>query len=463
VVGGERGHLIRAFLAEGDFGWTAYQAAVARFATDAVAGGKPTMPVPPTPPVVSRVTITYRTRSVPATRVETVNGWAHTVQTGAGPFNPFTLNVSPTGDDGMVALGLDLPGGAVGSTVSVYLDVESASPCGSSPDPDARWQWWDGTAWQLLRVADGTRLLRQSGLLRFVAPPGWAVGCDATGAGTGRWVRMVTTAPERLGVVTAVTPDAVVAAFVSSAIDPERDPSPATALPPGTIKGTLTPIPGVKKVTNLAGIRGRGPEEDAAYRRRASALARHRGRAITPWDYEEMVTVEFAEVAAVRCLPHTAADGSRASGAVGLVVLPDRPLDPAPRPSVSLSGRITDALAPLTPLHATPSILCPLYAPVTVEASIVLRRGVAALTGTDAITAALELWLHPAGTVPTRWGRSLYLSSLAAFLDGLSLVDSVETVLMHGPAGEIEIIEVDPCRGLYCSSGAHTLDVQEQL
>jgi hypothetical protein len=275
---------------------------------------------------------------------------------------------------------------------------------------------------------------------------------------------MVTDAPERIGVVTSTTPDAVVATYLSQAPDPTTDPSPATALPPATIKGTLSPVTGVKKVTNLAGVRGRGPESDSAFRRRASALARHRGRAVTAWDYEEVVAVEFPEVAAVRCLPHTGPGGVRLAGGVGLVVLPDRPLDPAPRPSVSLAGRITDVLAPMTGLHAEPTVLCALFVPVTVTADVLLRRGIAALTGRDAVGSALEAWLHPGGTTPTRWGRSLFRSSLEAFLDGLPEVDTVQTVTMRGPDGVVtELVEVNPCRGLFCSSAAHTITVQEQL
>ena len=464
VGGGEPGHLIRAFLSAGDFGWTEYQQKVAAFATSAVAGGTPTMPTPPVPPVVSRLTLAYTTAAVPATRVEARNGWATTVQPPSGAFQPFTRTVSASGATGMLALGLDLPATAVGATVSVYLGVDSASPCGSSADPlGARWEWWDGAAWQALAVADGSRLLRESGLLRFVAPVGWAVGCAAVSEHTGRWVRMVTDAPERIGVLTSVTPDAVVATYVTQAADPTKDPTPGTPLPPGTIKGALTPVPGVKKITNLAGIRGRGPEEDAAYRRRASALARHRGRAVTAWDYEEIVAVAFPEVAAVRCLPHTGPGGVQAAGSVGLVVLPDRPLDPMPRPSVSLAGRITDLLDPMTGLHAAPTVLCPLFAAVTVTADIVLRRGVAALTGRDAIRAALETWLHP-GTTPVRWGRALFRSSLEAFLDGLPEVDSVQGVTLRGPDGvPTDLVEVDPCRGLVCSSAQHTIAVKEQL
>lgn len=141
VVGGERGNMIRAFLAEGDFGWTDYQADIAAFATKAVAGTlpKPEMPVPPVPPVVSSITISYTTKAVAATRVEAVNGWSRTLQ-GSGSFVPFSTPDGPP-STGAVAFGLELPAAALGSTVSVYLGVDSASPCGSSAAPDARWQW----------------------------------------------------------------------------------------------------------------------------------------------------------------------------------------------------------------------------------------------------------------------------------------------------------------------------------
>jgi len=465
IIGGQEGRYIRAFLEVGDFGWTAYQAALADFATQAVDDGSPTMPVPPVPRTVTSVALTYTTTPVPALKVESYNGWARTVKpSGSAAWTPFRTTVSQAGDTGMVALGMVLPDSAVGSSVSVYLDVDSASPCGSSEDPDAGWQWWNGVGWVPLVVADGTHLLRESGLLRFVAPAGWAVGCTDTNATTGRWVRMVTKAPDRMGIVRSVTPDAVIADFVSNAADPQTDPSPDTALPVGTIKGTLSPILGVKKVTNLSSVRGRGPELDASYLRRASAIARDRNRAIAGWDYEEHVSVAFPEVAAVRCLPHTNSAGARALGKVGLVVVPARLDDPAPRPSVSLSGRITDALAPLMPMHASAAVMCALYAKVTVNAQVRLRPDIAALTGKDTITQALETWLHPTGTTPTRWGRSLYRSSLEAFLERLPVVDSVLTVAMVNEAGAaVDVITVDACRGLYCSSGAHLIGVEEQL
>ncbi|MFI6567435.1 baseplate J/gp47 family protein [Streptomyces sp. NPDC050534] len=466
AVAGQQGHYVRAFLSEGDFGWMDYQNAVAAFATKAVAGTtpKPTMPTPPVPPIASGVTISYTTTPVPAARVESHSGWRHTVQQDGTTFQPFRRTVSDSGATGMVAVGLDLPVSAVGSSVSVYFDVDSASPCGAADPVDARWEWWDGAIWQDLAVADGSRQLRESGLLRFIVPAGSMPGCADVDAATGRWIRLVTTAPERLGTIQGVHVDTVLAQFVSAAADPQADPSSATALPPGTIKGTLSPLRGVKKVTNLSSLPGRGPEPDPAYRARASARTRHRDRAVLPWDYEQQVTLAFPEVAAVLCLPHTNRDGAREAGKVGLVVLPDRPLGPAPRPSVSLTGRIMDTVAPARPLGAEVAVLCPLYAAATVVASITLRRGIAALTGKESITAALEASLHPVGPMPTRWGRPLYASTLISFLERQPVVDVVTSFQLHNADGApVEVIEVDRCRGLYCSSAAHELTCEEQL
>ncbi|WP_168223516.1 baseplate J/gp47 family protein [Pseudarthrobacter sp. NIBRBAC000502772] len=467
AVAGQPGRYVRAFLAEGDFGWTDYQHKIADFATKAVAGTtpKPTMPPLPVPPIASAITISYTTSAVESTHVESRTGWRRQVKPAtAAAFAPFRQDVSESGAPAMVAIGLELPDAALGSSVSLYLDVDSAASCGSSDAVDASWEWWDGSVWSALAVADGSRQLREAGLLRFVAPQSWHVGCVDVSAPAGRWIRLVTDQPGRLGDLLGVVADAVVAEFVSAAADPELDPSSSEALPPGTIKGTLTPITGIKKVTDLASVRGRGPESDPAYLARASARVRHRDRALTPWDYEQHVALAFPEVAAVLCLPHTDRDGKRAPGKVGLVVVPDRPLDPAPRPSVSLSGRIVDAFAPMKPLGAEVLVLCPDYVPVTVVASIRLRRGTAALTGKETIAAALETVLHPTATFPVRWGRTLYASTLVAFLERQQSVDVVTAFELRDATGAaVELVEVDPCRGLYCSAAGHELTCEEQL
>ena len=469
---GQPGRYVRAFLESGDFGWADYREKLAAFATAAVGGMDAEMPTPPVPPVVSAITIDYSTAEVEPTRVESLSGWRRALRPPTGVFRPFRRDVGE-GLAGMVALGLDLPDSARGSSVSLWLDVDAAALCGD-PDPGTTpegpaaggWQWWDGSAWHPLPVADASRRLREPGLLRFVAPADWATGCSDVDAAAGRWIRLATPRADQLGRVRGVVVDAVVADYVSGAPDPADDPTPATALPVGAIKGALTPVAGVKKVTNLASERGRGPEGDAEYGARASALVRHRRRAVTPWDYEQLVRVGVPEVRALRCLPHTDRSGGRAPGSVALVVVPDRPDERAPVPSVGLAERVVEVLAPAAPVGPSISVLCPLYAPVTVEAEILLGRGVAALSGLESITASLESALHPAGSSsgPVAWGRTLYASWLVSLLEGHPDVDAVTRFLLCDDEGNpTEQVDVDPCRGLTCSSGAHVLTCREQL
>ncbi|HSF97383.1 MAG TPA: baseplate J/gp47 family protein [Ornithinibacter sp.] len=466
AVAGQAGHYVRAYLDSGDFGWSDYLQQVSSFATIAVRtpDAVPAMPTAPVAAKYAGLALSYTTSPVAATRVESWSGWRHAERT-SGSFTPFRRAVDAEGHPGMVAIGLDAPASITGSTVSVHIVLDSAAPCGSTAPVSALWQWWDGAVWQPLAVSDGTHGLREAGLLRFVAPDGWWPGCEDVSSPTGRWIRFVTDQPRRIGVLRDVVTDAVLAEFVSRAADPQLDPSPATALPPGTIKGTVTPVAGVKKVTNVDSVRGRGPEDDAAYATRASALVRHRGRALTPWDYEQTVALAFPDVALLRCLPHTDSTGSRAPGTVGLVVVPDRPDHPQPRPSVSLAGRIIDTLRPVMPLTASVAVLCPEYAAVRVVASVRLRRGVAALQGRAAVESALEALLHPTLTAEPRWGLALYSSTVVAVLERLPAVDVVTSFELHaeGVATPVDVVEVDPCRGLYCSTGTHEIACEEQL
>lgn len=467
TLGGGTGHFIRGFLAEGDFGWVRYQERIAAFAA-AAANGSPTVSagdlVPPDPPVVSRLTLDYETRAVPVDRVVSSDAWSEREWSGSGRFYAFSIPIEVTSDrkGGMVAFGLRLGAASAGSSVSVYFDVDSAAACEASGVPDARWEYWSPEGWAALDVADATLGLRQSGLLRFVAPSGWVEG-GVLGA-EGKWVRVSTHAPSRLGSVRGVVVDAVEARYERrSTVDPLTDTTPETPLAEGDLKGVVQPIAGIKKLANLAGTRGKAPEKDPAYLRRAVGVVRHRNRSIQAWDYEEQIMVNSPELHAVRCLPHTGPDGASAPGWVGLVVVPAGS-EPMPLPTVRLVDQIRGRLARQLPLHARPAVLCPLYAPVTVEVELTLLPGVGALTGKNAVTEAIETWLHPTTHAPPRFGEGLFASSVVAHIESLPVVDYVSHFVLRGPDGAaVEHVAVDPCRGLVASSGAHTVRALETL
>jgi hypothetical protein len=456
-------YYVRAFLAEGDFGWSDYEEGIAEFAAQAAGTGTPdaSLLVPPDPPILTSVTLAYKTHPLSPAAVVSEDGWTTRRPPASASYHPFTVPLDLSGDAaGMVAFGLRISATALGKTVSLYFDVESAPACGTGPDTPLEWEYWAGDAdWQPLDVADGTLGLRQRGLLRFVAPLDWPEGCPGASAADGRWIRAVTTEPDTVGAILSVIPDAVEAVRVAG------EPVSAEPLAAGQVKGFLAAKPGIKKATNrLEGIAGRTPEdpEDPRFLDRAGGAVRHRWRACTAWDHEALVREAFPEIAAVRCLPHTAPDGWTAPGWVGLVLIP-RSTDPMPLPGVGLAERVEAALRPRLPVNANLAVLCPLYVPVRVAAEVVLVRGVAAVDARDRITGALERQLHPTTHDPPRFGHELFASTVAAWLESQDDVDHLDDFALLVDDAPVERVAVDPCRGLTASAGSHRLVLEERL
>jgi hypothetical protein len=124
---------------------------------------------------------------------------------------------------------------------------------------------------------------------------------------------------------------------------------------------------------------------------------------------------------------------------------------------------VRDTLKGVTASAVHSAILCPEYEPVRVDATITLRKGIAAITGKATVLQAIETFLHPLGTSPVRWGQTLYASSVIAMLERLPEVDIVRDFVLYAAGAPTEEVPVDRCRGLYCSSGTHQLTVKEQL
>ncbi|MFE1437290.1 baseplate J/gp47 family protein [Streptomyces sp. NPDC058739] len=466
-VGGVTGHFVRLFLSSGDFGWEDHLRRIARFAEDVATARSPRAGdlIAPTPPTASRVTIGYRTQSVSVRDLRTRNGHATRRLDLPGPVaRPFRQPLDTSaGAHGAVAVGFaGLRPDAVGG-LSFHVRVGQAPACASSGrGHDVTWEYWStADAWQPLHVLDGTKGLRQSGVVRTLLPADWAEGCADQGAATDRWLRLRASTPQLVGEILDIRTDAVTT-VCRSAPDPEADGSPSTAPAAGELKGLRRPIPGVKVSNPGAGTPGRAAETDEEYLRRATGVVRHRGRAIQPWDYETLVKDAFPEVAAVRCLPHTGADGCAEPGSVALVVVP-RGGERLPLPGVTLAERILARLEPLRSPHARPVVLCPLYEQVGVHARIALAPGVAAAEARESLTAALEARLHPGGSGFAEFGRALYPSSLTVFLEDRPEVDHVRDLRLLPPHTGLPRVGTDACRGLIASAGEHELVLEERL
>jgi hypothetical protein len=195
-------------------------------------------------------------------------------------------------------------------------------------------------------------------------------------------------------------------------------------------------------------------------------VVRHRKRAVTPWDVEELVRSEFPEVALVRCLPHHSEASDCEPGAISVVVVPNT-ADRAPVPTVQLAATVRSFIDERATSWLQAVILCPVYEEVSVRTTLKLVPGVAAGDAAKRIEEDLRSFLHPLG--PRRrtagFGRSLFRSELLSFFEHHPLVRFVVDGLLDfegANAGE-ERIDVDPCRGLIASAEKHVLTVEATL
>lgn len=489
-VGGVRGRFLRARLGTGDFGWDCYEkqllhnanelskkAASSTYSASIVTVTKPEAPS------LTGVRLSYLTRrrstsSSDGPSIYARNGLetAHPLASGVPPFVP---------DEVAGTLTIGLAGVPAGEVVALYLDVDEAAGCEGPPD-DATFVWEylgpSGT-WKPLEALDGSLGLRMSGIVRFVAPLDWAVGAPDVDESDGRWLRARSSAPEVAGRIRGIRTDAVEARYRFPAGAEDDDETPGTRLEPGQAAKLRVAVPGVKAVVNpLPSFGGAGPEPMSRFFERTSTLLRHRNRAITIWDVEQLALQGFPEVALCRCLPHHSRDSECEPGSIAIVVVPDAP-ERLPAPTVLLSAQIERYVRERGSPHLDLAVLCPRYVEVSVAATVNLRRGLPAGAAIREVERALRAFLHPLGLGPPLaagdaaalaelgaarrpgrrvFGRSLYRSEVVRALEDHPAVDYVADVVLDGDP-ELERIDVDACRGVVASAETHHLQPEAAL
>lgn len=149
------------------------------------------------------------------------------------------------------------------------------------------------------------------------------------------------------------------------------------ALKRGTICQAERNIPGVAAIEQVSeGGRGCREENEEEMKLRLIQRIRHRNRAVTPLDYEDLVLERFPEVAKVKCLPGLDSKGSRRKGVVTLVVIP-RVTGRAELPCCShdLLLEIERYLEPLAGVFVTVDAVNPLYEEMSVRCNVGIEPG----------------------------------------------------------------------------------------
>ena len=228
--------------------------------------------------------------------------------------------------------------------------------------------------------------------------------------------------------------------------------------PANSVTQLRTSLRGIAAVTNYEPAIGGMDEEDwSSVYARGSAYLRHRRRAITAADYEDLARIASPLIAKAKCFPlrdlSSDFQGVTKPGVVSLVIVPkDRTSEP--RPSLDLLRNVWEFINPLR-MQSTYLVLGgPEYLYINVEAEIVPRYESMDMDIATACRERLEAFLHPLtggenadGWVFGKWPHSSDVYALLESVPGLEFVRSLQVNYQEERAGLLESRDFLVCSG----------------
>ncbi len=219
--------------------------------------------------------------------------------------------------------------------------------------------------------------------------------------------------------------------------------------PAQSIKQLVSAVPCVQKVVNWVPATGGSDSEPIdAVLERGPREVRHRGRAVTMEDFEDLAMRASREVARARCAPQygLANDPNathRKPGLISVILVP-RSIDSKPVPSVDLLERVKGFLDARRLATAELEVVGPEYVRVDVEAEIVVNRPEEASGVEQKVAAALKSYLHPLWGGPGRsgweFGRLPRRSDLYVLIERIAGVSHIKnlgfTIVVERPGAE---------------------------
>lgn len=241
--------------------------------------------------------------------------------------------------------------------------------------------------------------------------------------------------------------------------------------PAGTITQIRSFVSNIETVTNSEAAAGGAEAEDAnSLLERAPRTLRHRDRAVTVEDYEDLAILASPEVARVKCVPlrnlvaePLAETDRKTPGEISVIVVPGTE-DAKPLPSLELIGRVKDHLTERCIPTASVSVLPPLYVQVNVTARVAAASLPEATRVEQKVREALDKFLHPltGGIDRSGWafGREPHSSDLYELMARVSGVDHVRTLIVEETVseGDAEALSKVKKTGVFLvCSGAHAI------
>jgi hypothetical protein len=218
--------------------------------------------------------------------------------------------------------------------------------------------------------------------------------------------------------------------------------------PAGVITEMRTTVPYVERVSNLEAAGGGADAEDAAsLLDRAPRELRHRHRAVTPEDYEDLAMQATTEVARAKCLPLVDLEADpfatrRRRGVVSLILVP-RSSQSNAAPSVAMFDRVRQFLDEWRSCSAKLVLAGPEYIRVDLTIEVAVASAARAGTVEQRVAEQLRDYLHPVlgrGGKGAQFGQFPQLAELYAAVEGIDGVEHVQSIdIARGPGPDKDL------------------------
>lgn len=373
--------------------------------------------------------------------------------------------------DAQGELMLGLTGAAAGDSLSLLFQVEEGS---ADPDlewPELIWSVLCDDHWRPLGESlalDTTRALRGSGLVGVAVPP-QATTDNSLLPGGRLWLRAaVAGGADGVSRLLMVAPNGVEVRFEDQGNAPGHLDVP---LPSGAIGRPRAPPADLASVSQpFPSFGGRPAESGTGLRTRAAERLRHKGRAVTCWDFERLVLEAFPEVQRAKCLPHSRPGDWSAPGHVLVVVVPRLagPAGPSrwlPKVPAETLQRIERFLQARTGPQTSVRARNPSYQPVRLDLKVRFRHGLAFNPYRALLEQELIGLLSPwsVGQDRSVWfGGRLLRSALLEYVERRDYVDYVTnfkllTVVAGAPVADAPEVRPATPDAVLVSDQAHAI------
>lgn len=331
---------------------------------------------------------------------------------------------------------IGIRGVVLGSSLNLYIELEKDGELNVKEKKLApEWYVLKGNSWKNAEISkDQTRGLQNDGIIYIEFNDPEIFRHHNILSDELVWLRVNYNKAIRPN-IKRITPNVIELVFDARSLGKGLTGTP---LPKGTIAKLEHNIVGVKGVEQFCdGQEGKYTETELEFQTRVSERLRHKGRAVTKWDYERLVLQEFPFLAAAKCIPYGVKTGMETMGGVPkvpvtIVVVPKCPNknDLEPRLSDIQLKKVKDFLEDKVSPFVEIQVVNPSYEPINVKCSIGVHKGNFGVENGDYATEirnALIAYLAPwsDGKHGILMSNNYNESQIMLFLERLPYVDNV--------------------------------------